>query len=245
LILPISPSADVPARFRATRAHPRSSPAPRGALLLSCTGASVAEFRRQTLVSDDEQEPRSRLLLRRRERSPAPCSRSRSQPRLDESASRRPGPQGRVDARTGQLAPLVLRLIVHVIGCREMLRSCAGAVTHQPLATTRRPPLASGASSGHGDTGRRGLRAHPLWSGSSPARRIASRCRGGAGRWAIRWAEPRRIGPYQVRPRTLLTSPVYADVQVFPGLKARRTSCFARERTVVRNHPRPSPKRCD
>jgi hypothetical protein len=35
----------------------------RGALLLSCTQASVAEFRRKTLAPDDEQEGSARLLL--------------------------------------------------------------------------------------------------------------------------------------------------------------------------------------
>jgi hypothetical protein len=94
----------------------------------------------------------------------------------------------------------------------------------------------------HGDMGRQCPRARRSRSRSSPVRRITSRSRRGAGRWVIRWAKPGRIGPYQAHPRTLLTSRVWYDLQVFPCLKARRTPCFTRERSQVRNPPRTCPK---
>jgi hypothetical protein len=73
-----------------------------------------------------------------------------------------------------------------------------GPVTHQPLVTTRRPPLPSSASSGRGDTGRHGPWPHRSRCRSSPAQRIASRGRDGARRWVIRWAEPAVRG--RIRP---------------------------------------------
>jgi hypothetical protein len=123
-----------------------------------------------------------------------------------------------------------------------MLRSCARAVPHRPPATTRRPPLPSSASSGRGDAGRHHPQAHPLRARSSPAHRSASRCRGGAGRWAIRWAKPCRIGPHQAQRRALTDATIWADLQAIRGLDAPRTPCFTRERTLVRNQPRPSRK---
>ena len=48
--------------FSCTRARRLSSPAPRGALLLSCTKASVAELRRQTLARDDLRAPDRRCV---------------------------------------------------------------------------------------------------------------------------------------------------------------------------------------
>jgi hypothetical protein len=114
------------------------------------------------------------------------------------------------------------------------------AVTHQAPATTRRPPLPSSASSGHGDTARHDPQAHRLRARSSPAQRSASRCRGGAGRWAIHWAKPCRIGPYQSQRRVLSGATDWANLQVFRRLGASRTPCFTRERSQVRNPPRPS-----
>ena len=105
--------------------------------------------------------------------------------------------------------------------------------------TRRRPPLPSSAGSGHGDTGRRDPRAHRLRPRSSPGQRSASRYRGRGGRWVIRWAEPCRIGPYQARPRAFCGATVWADLQAFRRLDAPRTPCFTRERSQVRNPPRP------
>jgi hypothetical protein len=180
--------------------------------------------------------------LRPRERSPAPCSRSRSQPRLDEARALVRGRPTRAVARTGKLAPLLLGRVVHVIGCGGEPATMRRAVTHQAPATTRRPPLPSSASAGHGDTEMHGPEAHRLRARSSPARRSASRCRGGAGRWAIRWAKPCRIGPYQAQRRALTCATVWSNLQVFRGLGAPLTPCFTRERTLVRNQPRPSEK---
>jgi hypothetical protein len=66
---------------------------------------------------------------------------------------------------------------------------------------------------------------------------------GGSRRWAIRWAKPRRIGPYQAQRRTLTGATVWPKLQVFRRLKAPRTPCFTRERSQVRNPPRPSARK--
>jgi hypothetical protein len=150
------------------------------------------------------------------------------------------GSQGPLGARTGELASLPLRLVVHVIGCRGEPATMGRAVTHQAPVTTRRPPLPSSASSGHDDTARHNPQAHGLRARTSPAQRRPLRCRGGAGRWAIRWATPRRIGPYQAQCRALSGTADCADLQVFRCLEAPRTPRFTRERTLVRNQPRPS-----
>jgi hypothetical protein len=121
-----------------------------------------------------------------------------------------------------------------------MLRSCAGAVTHHPLATTRHPPLPSSASSGPGDTWRHGRRPHGSRWRSSPAQRVASRGREGERRWVIRWAEPCRTGPYQAQRRARRASMTLPCLQVFRRVDALRTPCFTRERSQVRNPPRPS-----
>jgi hypothetical protein len=123
--------------------------------------------------------------------------------------------------------------------CRGVLRSCAGAVTQHAPAARRRPTPPSSAPSGHGDTGRHGSQAHRLPCRSSPEQRTGSRCRG-AGRWAIRWAKPRRIGPYQAQCQALSGAADWAYLQVCRRLGAPRMPCFTRERPVVRNHPRPS-----
>jgi hypothetical protein len=123
--------------------------------------------------------------------------------RLDESASAHREAATRAVARSGKRAPFLLRLVVDVIGRRGQAATMRRAVTHQPPATTRHLPLPSrrplDTAIPRATTRRRtGLRARP-----SPARRHASRCRGGAGRWAIRWAKPRRIGPYQAQRRAV------------------------------------------
>jgi hypothetical protein len=112
-------------------------------------------------------------------------------------------------------------------------------VTHQAPATTRRPPLPSSAPSEHGDNSRHDPHAYRLRARSSPAERSASRCRGVTDRWAIRWAEPCRIRLYQGQRRTLAFAMVCVDLQVFRRLDAPRTRCFTRERSQVRNPPRP------
>ncbi len=119
--------------------------------------------------------------------------------RLDDSASARPG------GGIGERAPLLLPLVARVVGCREdpaIMRRWEPAVTmHRADPTTRRPSrppypaprddLASGRPDvGGGDRDRRGrcVQPHGLARGSR--------------RWAIRWAKPRRIGPYQARRKT-------------------------------------------
>jgi hypothetical protein len=116
-------------------------------------------------------------------------------------------------------------------------------LTNQAPATTRRSSLPSGASARGCDTGRDRPQAPGLRSRPSPARGIASRCRAGASRWAIRWAKPSRIGPYQAQRLALTGAGIWPDLQVFRRVEAPRTPCFTRERPLVRNQPRPS-KRC-
>jgi hypothetical protein len=62
----------------------------------------------------------------------------------------------------------------------------------------------------------------------------------GSPRWAIRRAEPCRIGPYRAQRRARSGPTVWVDLQAFRRLKAPRTPCFTRERSLVRNQPRPS-----
>jgi hypothetical protein len=138
-------------------------------------------------------------------------------------------------------SPSPLRLVIHVIGCRGSLRPCR-AVTHQAPATTRRRRPQLSTSSGHGDTARHDPHAHRLRARSSPAQRSASRCRSGGGRWAIRWAKPSGIGPNQAQRWAHMVATCLADLQAFRGLRAQRTPCFTRERSLVRNQPRPSSK---
>jgi len=124
--------------------------------------------------------------------------------------------------------------------CRGEPATMRRAVMHQARATTRRRPLPSSTSSGHGDTARHDPQVQRLRARPSPAQRSACRCRGGAGRWAIRWVAPCRIGPYQAQRRALTGATVWSALQVFRRLGALRTPCFTRERSQVRNPPRPS-----
>jgi hypothetical protein len=82
------------------------------------THAAVSDAE-HTLGRDDEQERRSRLLLRRWERSPAPDSRSRSQPGWTKARALVSDPASGAVARTGKRAALILRLVVRVIRCRR------------------------------------------------------------------------------------------------------------------------------
>jgi hypothetical protein len=148
----------------------------------------------------------------------------------------------RAVASTSELAHLLLWVVVHVIGCREPATNAPSSdASNTRDDTRRRLPLST--SSRHGDDARHDPQAHRLRARSSPARRSASRWRGGAGRWAIHWAKPRRTGPYQPQRRALTVGAICADLQAFRGLRGPRTPCFTRERTLVRNQPRPS-ERC-
>jgi hypothetical protein len=69
--------------------------------------------------------------------------------RLDDSASARPGPATPAVARTGELAPLLLRPVVHVVGCRG-----------NPAMMRRR----SDASSTRNDTPSAAAVEHVLWA---------------------------------------------------------------------------------
>jgi hypothetical protein len=179
-------------------------------------------------------------LLRRTGSGRRRHARARSQPGWTESARARFRAGNARVARTGKLAPLLPRLVVHVIECRGEPATMRRAVTHQAPATTRRRRLPLSTSSGHGYTARHDPQAHRLRARSSPAQCSASRCGGGAGRWAIRWATPCRIGPYQAQRRAPTVATVLAGLQAFRGLSAPRTPCFTRERSQVRNPPRPS-----
>jgi hypothetical protein len=103
----------------------------------------------------------------------------------------------------------------------RILRSCAAGsqrvTMHRADPTTRRPSrapypsprddLASGRPDvGGGDRDRRGRYVHP----HGLAR--------GSRRWAIRWAKPRRIGPYQARRKTPAGSQLLR-LQVFSRVK--------------------------
>jgi hypothetical protein len=163
---------------------------------------------------------------------------------LDGIASARRGrePLGRRhraahSARAAQLA--------YVIGPRRkdpaiIRRWEPAVVTHRVQARIRRssrPPYSS--------------------SGDDPARRSpdaggCDRDRGGrelpprgaacgSRRWAIRWAKPSRVGPYQAQRRAFSRVTVWPDLQAFRGLGTPRTPCFTRERSQVRTPPRPLP----
>jgi hypothetical protein len=74
-----------------------------------------------------------------------------------------------------------------------------------------------------------------------PGRRVhARRPARGSRRWAIRWAKPGRIGPYRAHHHSPATLPDIAYLQVLSGSTPPRTPCFTRERSQVRNPPRPS-----
>jgi hypothetical protein len=76
-----------------------------------------------------------------------------------------------------------------------------------------------------------------------PGRRVhARRPARGPRRWAIRWAKPGRIGPYRAHHHSPAMLPDIAYLQVLSGSTRPRTRCFTRERTLVRNQPRPSRK---
>jgi hypothetical protein len=127
----------------------------------------------------------------------------------------------RAVASTSELAHLLLWVVVHVIGCREPA-TMRRAVTHQAPVTTRRRRLPLSTSSGHGDDARHDPQAHRLRARSSPARRSASRWRGGVGRWA----KPRRTGPYQAQRRALTVGAICRFVLICRHFVA----CAARER---------------
>jgi hypothetical protein len=145
-------------------------PARHGCSAFGATGsrvfASVSVTSHEAPAPDHEREPRSRPLLRRRERSPAPCSRSRSQPGWTKARALVRGPARTVDARTGKLAPLLLRLVARVIGCRG------------DAAIMRR---GSDASTTRGHTIRRCRRARPLGAATpgdtAPGRTGSGPCR--------------------------------------------------------------------
>jgi hypothetical protein len=59
-------------------------------------------------------------------------------------------------------------------------------------------------------------------------------------RWAIRWARPSRIRPYRAASHATATRWDTGYLQVFSAGMPLRTPCFTRERTLVRNQPRPS-----
>jgi hypothetical protein len=59
-------------------------------------------------------------------------------------------------------------------------------------------------------------------------------------RGSNRRAKPRRIGPYRAQHHSPATLPDTAYLQVFSGSTPPRTPCFTRERSQVRNPPRPS-----
>jgi hypothetical protein len=160
-----------------------------------------------------------------RERS----SRAAGLGRQDRRARRSPGAAGRPPHRLS----------------RGILRSCAAGIqrvmTHRAHPMTRRPsrppcPSSGGRSAscdlaaGGCDRDRRG---HDL-----PPRGLAR----GSRRWAIRWAKPCRIGPYQAQRRARTGASIWSDLQVFRRVKGPRTPCFTRERSQVRNPPRPSRK---
>jgi hypothetical protein len=127
-----------------------------------------------------------------------------------------------------------------------ILRSCgAGSqreMTFQTHPTSRRPPPSPSWSSGDDSAHRR------------PDARARDRdCRGrdlpppcpacGRRRWAIRWAKPSRLGPYQAQPGASVGVAIWPDLQAFLCLKRRRTPCLTRERSQLRNPPRPSSRR--
>jgi hypothetical protein len=127
-----------------------------------------------------------------------------------------------------------------------ILRSCAIAsrreMTYRTHPTTRRPSPSPCRSSGGDSAHRRpdaGARDRDRRGRDLPPPCPAP----GTRRWAIRWAKPRRIGPYQAQRGAPVGATIWPDLQAFLCLKTQRTPCFTRERTLVRNQPRPS-ERC-
>jgi hypothetical protein len=153
---------------------------------------------------------RPRLLLRRRERSPAPGPRIRRWPGWTRA---RPEPHG-----PGASRPASSRLTAaarHAIVAEADPAIMRRAVTHgQPQHPSA--PVAVSTVTGA---------------------RIASGRRGGLDRWAIRWAKPGGIGPYQAQPRAVSGAPVVSDLQVFRRLEARQTPCFTRDESPIAARP--------
>jgi len=85
-----------------------------------------------------------------------------------------------------------------------------------------------------------GAQARRLRARSTPAQRMASRRRRRTFRWAIRWAKPSRIGPYQTVATGSPSLGYVEYMQAFSRSMPPRTPCFTRERSQVRNPPRPS-----
>ena len=152
---------------------------------------------------------------------------------------------------SGELFDYIKPLIAnHPIGRIAQPEEIADAVvwlaspkfmTHRTELTTRRRSRPSCPSSG-GDSSGRGL---PAGRGDQDRRGHYLPRRGvvrGSRRWAIRWAEPSRIGPYQAQRRARTGGNVPADLQVFLRLRRPRMPCFTRERSLVRTQPRPSSK---
>jgi hypothetical protein len=111
-----------------------------------------------------------------------------------------------LDARTGKIASLLRTVVAQasvVDGIlRSLRRASHRALTHRTHPTTRRlsrlpcPPCRHGPASRRPDLGgcdsdRRGR--------NLPSLGLA----GSSRRWAIRWAKPCRIGPYQAQRRVL------------------------------------------
>jgi hypothetical protein len=126
-----------------------------------------------------------------------------------------------------------------------ILRSCAAGsqreMTYRTHPTTRRPSPSPCRTSGDDPAHRRPdarARDHDRRGRDLPPPCPAS----GTRRWAIRWAKPSRIGRYQAQRRARSCATVCLDLQAFRRLKAPRTPCFTRERSQVRNPPRPSQK---
>jgi hypothetical protein len=126
---------------------------------------------------------------------------------------------------------------------KGILRSCgAGSqreMTCRTHPTTRRPSPSPSWSSGD-DSAHRRPDAHAR-DRDCRGRDLPPPCPACEPlRWAIRWAKPSRIGPYQAQPGASVGMALWLDLQAFLGLKRQRTPCFTRERTLVRNQPRPS-----
>jgi hypothetical protein len=152
-----------------------------------------------------------------------------------------------LEAGDRQGCPLLLLLIAHVIGRRGgpaiMPAGSQRVMTHRAHSRTRRQSRLRCPSSGDGSARRR-----PDAGGCDRDRRgrdlPSLGVAGGPRRWAIRWAKPSRIGPYQARRRALTGANIWSVLQVFHRLEAPRTPCFTRERSQVRNPPRPFRPAC-
>jgi hypothetical protein len=191
------------------------------------------------LAPDDERERRSRLLSsfddgRGRRRH----GRSLARSPVRRSANARFGAGDRWRGRHDRQA----RASPRAAG-RPRDRAPRRVCDHAPgsdASSTRNDPLSAAAveralwARPHGEAR---PQAHRLWSRTSRAQHSASRCRGGAGRWAIRWAEPCRIGPYQAQPRAFRGATVWPDLQVFRRLKAPQMPCFTRDESPIAAQP--------